>query len=476
MVFSSFTFLCYFLPFVLLGYFLCPSLKIKNLFLLGVSLIFYAWGEPKYLFVMVSVIFLSYVGALCIHQVKRHFYKKIVLFFFLILLFSSLFYFKYFNFTVQILTDIFHQHIDFVKVILPIGISFYTFQAVSYVVDVYRGGIPQKGFLNLALYISMFPQLVAGPIVKYQTIEQQLTTREHTVNDVYEGILRFIMGLSKKILIADTLAVSVDKIFDTPVPELSFPVVWMGIIFYALQIYFDFSGYSDMAIGLGRVFGFKFLENFNYPYVSKSITEFWRRWHISLSSWFKEYVYISLGGSWQGLRKTLRNLLIVFFLTGLWHGAEYTFIVWGLWHGFFIMGEKIISKGLILFHLSRIFEKLKIILKPLLSIYTLLVIFIGWVFFRAKNMDSAILYIKALFNQIDFSPDFTLAYYVSGSAWIIFFISLLLAMGYGKKILDFSQKYQTTKILRDITLFLSFLLCIIFLTGSSYSPFIYFRF
>ncbi len=344
MVFSSFTFLCCFLPFVLLGYFCCPNLKIKNLFLLISSCIFYGWVDVDYLKLMFFVIFITYIGALVVDSVISKIKKICFLLVFVLFVFAGLFYFKYFNFAIEIINDIYHKNIETWHLILPIGISFYTFQAVSYLVDVYRGAKPQKNFFNLALYISMFPQLVAGPIVKYQTVEKQLTERKHSLDNVYTGVQRFIIGLSKKILIADTLAMSVDKIFSTPIHELSFGIVWIGIIFYALQIYFDFSGYSDMAIGLGRVFGFKFLENFNYPYVSKSISEFWRRWHISLSSWFKEYVYIPLGGNKEGLRKTLRNLLIVFFLTGLWHGAEYTFVVWGLWHAFFIMAERLLSK------------------------------------------------------------------------------------------------------------------------------------
>ncbi len=474
MLFSSFTFLCYFLPIVLVGYFCCPTLKVKNLFLLFASCVFYGWGGAKYLFLMLSIILIAYFGAIWIAKSRFLWIKKIKFLLFLILLFVGLFYFKYFNFGIQILKDVFDKKIDSFYVILPIGISFYTFQSVSYLIDVYRGIVlPQKSFVNLALYISMFPQLVAGPIVKYQTVSVALTSRKHTIEDVYQGMCRFIMGLSKKILIADTLAFSVDKIFATPVSELSILILWFGIIFYALQIYFDFSGYSDMAIGLGRIFGFKFLENFNYPYSSTSITEFWRRWHISLSSWFKEYVYIPLGGSFKGLKKTLRNLLVVFFLTGLWHGAEYTFLVWGLWHGFFIMFEKIISNIKLYicpWFVVRGFGKF------FMWIYMSLVVLIGWVFFRSKNLDHALLYIKGLLGDINFSPDLLLGYYVPQTTFIIFIIAVILSFGYGKKVILWMDSKLFTKVLKDIYVLLLLFLSIVFLTATSYSPFIYFRF
>lgn len=474
MVFSSFTFLCCFLPIVLLGYFCCPNLKIKNLFLLIASCIFYGWSDIDYLKLMFFVIFITYIGALIVDGVIPKRKKICFLLAFVSFVFTGLFYFKYFNFTIKIVNDIYHKNIETWYLILPIGISFYTFQAVSYLVDVYRGIKPQKNFFNLALYISMFPQLVAGPIVKYQTIEKQLTQRKHLLDNVYAGVQRFIIGLSKKILIADTLAMSVDKIFATPIHELSLSIVWMGIIFYALQIYFDFSGYSDMAIGLGRVFGFRFLENFNYPYVSKSIAEFWRRWHISLSSWFKEYVYIPLGGSKEGLSKTLRNLFVVFFLTGLWHGAEYTFVVWGLWHGFFIMAERLFSKLKVVITPPRqiLYNTLKIIA----YFYTLIVVLIGWVFFRAPDLAYAMTYIKAMFMAVPFNPDFSLGYYISKGGWMIFVIGVFLSLGWGQKLGLFFDKNAFTKIGRDIFCLCLLVLSVVFLTATSYSPFIYFRF
>lgn len=320
----------------------------------------------------------------------------------------------------------------------------------------------------------MFPQLVAGPIIRYESIENKLTQRTHTLTDIYSGCQRFLMGLSKKIIIADSLAFSVDKIFNTPLHNLSVFILWVGILFYALQIYFDFSGYSDMAIGLGRIFGFKFLENFNYPYLSKSVTEFWRKWHISLSSWFKEYVYIPLGRNRNGLQKTLRNILIVFFLTGLWHGAEYTFILWGLWHAFFIMLEKIILSLKSFFNISLNFTKS--IYKIPLYIYTAFIVLIGWVFFRAPNLNYAFLYLKGLFNQINFKPEFGPGYYFSSGSWIICAIGIFLAIGIGKKLIMATSHYKYFNICFDLFLLCSFFLSIVFLTSTSYSPFIYFRF
>ena len=474
MVFSSFIFLCYFLPLVLFFYFCSPNITVKNLFLLIFSCFFYAWSEPKYLFYMLLVIFGTYVGGICIYQIKTTGLKQCSLLLFIILILSGLFYFKYFNFAVLFFNDVTTQKIVIESVILPIGISFYTFQAISYLVDVYRGHVPQKNFFNLALYISMFPQLVAGPIVRYETIEQQLTQRQHKVTDIYLGCQRFLIGLSKKIIIADTLAMSVDKIFSMPIQELSPLILWVGILFYALQIYFDFSGYSDMAIGLGRIFGFKFLENFNYPYLANSITDFWRRWHISLSSWFKEYVYIPLGGNRKGLKNTLRNVFIVFFLTGLWHGAEYTFVIWGLWYALFIMFEKIISYIKSFFNISLNYAKY--IFKIVTYIYTVFVVLLGWVFFRAPDLNYACLYIKGLFNTISFQTDLGLGFYVSSGSWMIFVVGFVLSVGLGKKLMVIMSKNVFTKVCFDLFLILSFFISIVFLTATSYSPFIYFQF
>ena len=341
MLFSSMTFIYMFLPIVLLLY-LVTKKELHNPILLVASIIFYAWGEPKYLAIMLLTIIINYYGAISIDKFKKH--KKLCLVMTIIANLSFLVYFKYFNFLIENCNGLFHSNISALNIIMPIGISFYTFQALSYVVDVYRGEVKaQKDFYKLALYICLFPQLVAGPIVKYHDVADQIDSREVNFEKVDLGVKRFIIGLSKKVLIANTMGAIADKIFTQAPDTFSHSIAWLGAVAYTFQIYFDFSGYSDMAIGLGLIFGFKFLENFNYPYISKSITEFWRRWHISLSTWFKQYVYISLGGNRQGKVKTIRNLGIVFLLTGIWHGAAWNFVVWGIWNGFFIILEKLLN-------------------------------------------------------------------------------------------------------------------------------------
>ena len=320
MLFSSMTFVYMFLPVVCLIY-LCSKKELHNGILLAASILFYAWGEPRYLAIMFLTIIVNYLGAIAVEKYDRH--KKLALILTVIVNLGFLAYFKYFNFVLDNINHIFSLDIKLVEVILPLGISFYTFQAMSYLIDVYRGECKaQKDFYKLALYICLFPQLIAGPIVKYHDIEEQIDSREVNFDKVQYGVKRFIIGLSKKMLIANTMGAIADKIF-VQAPDTFTPVVaWLGAAAYSFQLFFDFSGYSDMAIGLGAIFGFKFMENFNYPYISKSITEFWRRWHISLSTWFKQYLYIPLGGNKNGLKRTCINLGIVFLLTGLWHGAS----------------------------------------------------------------------------------------------------------------------------------------------------------
>ena len=339
MLFSSMTFLYVFLPIVLLLY-LITKKELHNPILLAASIIFYAWGEPKYLAIMLLTILVNYFGALLIQNSTKR--KKLFLILTVIANLGFLIYFKYFNFIIANCNNLLNLNINALDIIMPIGISFYTFQAMSYVIDVYRGEVKaQNDLYKVALYICLFPQLIAGPIIKYHDIEEQIESREVEFDKVSMGVKRFIVGLSKKVLIANTLGVVADKVFIQDPTTFSHLTAWLGALSYTLQLYFDFSGYSDMAIGLGLIFGFRFMENFNYPYTSKSITEFWRRWHISLSTWFKEYVYISLGGNRKGKFRTLVNLAIVFLLTGIWHGAQWTFIVWGIWQGVFIIIEKI---------------------------------------------------------------------------------------------------------------------------------------
>ena len=367
MVFSSSLFLFGFLPVVLAIYFFSHN-RYRNLVLLIASLFFYAWGEPRNVLVMLASILINYLLGLGIEKASKQ--KKLFLILSVLYNIGVLFYFKYLNFAGSIWESLTGQTLNMKTIVLPIGISFFTFQIMSYVIDVYRGNVPaQKNLINLALYISLFPQLIAGPIVRYIDVEAQIKQRESTWDGAYVGVKRFAIGFAKKVLIADQLATLADTVFAGG----NYPSMlshWIGIIAYTLQIYYDFSGYSDMAIGLGKIFGFDFLENFNYPYISRSIKEFWRRWHISLSSWFRDYLYIPLGGNRKGKVRTYINLIIVFFVTGLWHGASFNFIVWGLYYAVFLVIERL--------GFGKRLEKLPRIIQ---HVYTLLVVVIGWVFF-----------------------------------------------------------------------------------------------
>ena len=338
MLFTSISFLYYFLPLVLIVYFIVPK-KYKNLVLLLFSLLFYFYGEPKYILLMLFEILVAFIGAILIDKYKDKSILILTLFIHIILLVI----FKYTDFFISNINNIFNTNFKLLNIALPIGISFYTFQIISYVIDVYRGKVKvQKSFLKLATYVSLFPQLIAGPIVRYEVIEDELDNRKHSFEDFAIGVRRFTIGLTKKVLIANMLGELCTK-FDL-VDERSIVFYWIFAISYMLQIYFDFSAYSDMAIGLGRIFGFHFLENFDYPYISKSITEFWRRWHISLGSWFRDYVYIPLEGNRVNKIKFLRNILIVWLLTGFWHGASWNFIIWGLYFGILLILEKYVLK------------------------------------------------------------------------------------------------------------------------------------
>lgn len=420
MVFSSTIFLFFFLPVTLFAYLLVPG-RFRNFILLFFSLLFYAWGETGYVFLMIaSVVFNHYFAILIYSYASRPDktgLKKTLLFTAIIFNLGLLCFFKYANFFADNLNLLLEgsgfKPATLSPVHLPIGISFFTFQALSYVIDVYRSEVkPQQRWVNSALYISLFPQLIAGPIVRYHDIANQLSERKLRLEQFMSGIHRFVIGLGKKVLIANTVGDIADQIFNIPAFNLTTPVAWIGIAAYTLQIYFDFSGYSDMAIGLGRMFGFKFPENFNYPYISKSIREFWRRWHISLSTWFRDYLYLPLGGSRVSFFRTYMNLLIVFFLCGLWHGASWNFVIWGLYHGLFLILERL---------------KFLVFLKGLPRVikhgYVIFIIMIGWVFFRAENISSAMSYLMALFGQakgtgLEYSaaqylkPDFCTAFIV----------------------------------------------------------------
>ena len=457
------TFVFMFLP-IVFGLYLLLRKELHNMVLLVASILFYAWGEPRYLAIMLITIMVNYFGALAIHQFPRA--KKLSLFLTIATDLGFLFYFKYFNFVMTNINAAFGADIPFLDVVMPIGISFYTFQALSYVVDVYRGEVQvQKSIYNLALYISLFPQLIAGPIVKYHDVQDQITNRTESFDKVVYGVKRFIIGLAKKMLLANTLGAVADKVFNQPVEQFDAFTSWIGAVAYSFQLFYDFSGYSDMAIGLGAIFGFKFLENFNYPYISKSITEFWRRWHISLSTWFKEYLYIPLGGNRVAKWRMYLNLFIVFLATGVWHGAEWTFIVWGLWHGLFIIIEK----------LTGWYKKEGKYISIIQHFYCIFVFIIGWVLFRADNLSYAWKYIKNMFGLVSkHNITYQYIYYVDRVEIIAFIAAVLCSMPIFTNCLQLKNKFAYS--LFNLWLLVLFVMSAASIADSTYNPFIYFRF
>ena len=472
MVFSSIAFLCVFLPIVILLYYLLPKLQMKNALLIIVSLLFYAYGEPVYVLLMIFSTIANYIFGLFLNtESKRK--RKIVMVFTFIVNIGLLLVFKYTDMILETVNQIFQTNLPMQKLSLPIGISFFTFQAMSYVIDVYRGEVKaQKNYFNIVLYVSFFPQLIAGPIVRYYDIQEQVVSRKADVKEIAEGFRRFIIGLSKKVLISNTVAMAVDKVFDAHTDQLSVLSVWIGAIAYLIQLYFDFSGYSDMAIGLGHMFGFRFLENFNYPYISSSIKEFWSRWHISLSTWFKEYLYIPLGGNRKGKLRTGMNKMIVFFSTGLWHGASWTFVLWGLWHGIFLLLEDIFP--------------LKKIPRFIRHIYTMLVVCLGFVIFRAETLASGLLMIKKMFSfgEISGGLSLTQIQLTVNQMNPLFITMLLLGIVGSLPLLPiFETKIQknrnSSQLMTGFTYLGSFILlvlCMLNLSSNTYNPFIYFRF
>lgn len=473
MLFSSLVFLCLFFPLCFYTYFITVK-KYRNIVLLIASLIFYAWGEPRFVFLMLFSIFINWYFGLIIYNENIKKARILKLKICIIANLVLLGYFKYYNFFIDNINLIFSSNIDSKSIILPIGISFYTFQALSYVIDVYRskeesGELKaQKNFFDLALYVSLFPQLIAGPIVKYHDVEKQITNRESSIQDLYYGMKRFIYGLTKKIIISNTLASIADEIFSININDLGTTIAWLGILCYTLQIYYDFSGYSDMAIGLGRIFGFRFLENFNYPYIATSIQDFWRRWHISLSTWFREYLYIPLGGNRKGEIITYRNLILVFFATGLWHGASWNFIVWGLFHGIFIVMERYFLGGILKNNKYRILN----------HVYVTLVFMLGWVFFRSDNLLYAYKYINVLFFY-NHSPIYDPRFFVDIFSACILCVGILfsgpiqIAIPQIKNMAFEENNVRYTEVL---VLIMFLLICIINLVSGAYNPFIYFRF
>lgn len=475
MVFSSLVFLCIFLPTVFLLYTIIPNLKIRNGLLIIASLFFYAFGEPVFVLLMIFSSLMNYLSALWIDKSAGKI-KRIALVISVVLNIGILCVFKYTGMLVSTFNDVFGASVAVPNIVLPIGISFFTFQALSYVIDVYRNDVDvQKNFFNILLYISFFPQLIAGPIVKYKDINNQISNRKQDIDKISRGLRRFICGLSKKVLIANTMGQVVDIIFSADITSASILTAWIGAFAYLFQIYYDFSGYSDMAIGLGLLFGFEFKENFNYPYGATSIKDFWRKWHISLSTWFKEYLYIPLGGNRKGKLRTSINKIIVFFFTGLWHGANWTFVIWGLWHGLFLMIEDSVPF-------------MKKIPKAIGHIYTLLVVTLGFVIFRADTISDGISYIA---NMFTFKPISSLSLSLALeqiTPWFIFILVIaIIGCAPIKPIADkiriglSSATKQTTlwKITSICVYLCSFVLLLwsmLRLSSNAYNPFIYFRF
>ena len=466
MLFSSTVFLFAFLPLAAGIYFLCPR-KWRNGWLLATSLVFYAWGEPRYVLAMLFSIVLNYAGARLLGV--RSFgpgARRGILALVCALNLAMLVYFKYLDFLIANLNLAFGWHMDPTGVWMPIGISFFTFQSLSYVMDVYRRQVEaSRSLAKTALFISFFPQLIAGPILKYHDICRQIDARRETLAGVASGLRRFIAGLGKKVLLANTLGAVADPIF--ALETLDAPLAWLGAVAYALQLYFDFSGYSDMAIGLGRMFGFKILENFDYPYVSKSIAEFWRRWHVSLGSWFREYLYFPLGGNRKGTARTAFNLLIVFAATGIWHGANWTFLAWGLWHGLFIVVERV----------SKFADGGGRLKNALLHGYAVAVFGLGWVLFRADSIAHAWRYYEAMFGFGDGNGvPFSVAYYASRQVLLALAVGLLASTPLFRMAKD--RLPATFRAQAGIDLFLLgvLFLSILSIASGTYNPFIYFRF
>lgn len=457
MLFSSIPFLFYFLPCALLVYAISPK-KLKNFTLLICSLVFYAWGEPRLVVLMMTTVFFGYVFALLCEKFPR--YKKAFLSLSLIVSLGFLGYFKYADFFIQNINNATNISIPLLNVALPIGISFYTFQLISYNIDVYRGDVPaQKNFVNLAAYISLFPQLIAGPIVRYSTIAQQLNHRTHSLEKTAIGVRRFIFGLSKKVLIANVLG-EICEAFKVS-NDKSVAYFWLYAVAFCLHIYFDFSGYSDMAIGLGKIFGFDFLENFNYPYVSKSITEFWRRWHMSLSSWFRDYVYIPLGGSRVGKVRLVFNVLIVWMLTGFWHGADWNFIVWGLYFAVLLVVEKAF--------LLKWLNKSNVLSRA----YVLVLVIISFVIFNASSLNEAVEYIGGMFGAGAYPLISNEAVFCIKNYLLVIILAIIGATPLPKLL---AQKIKISKWLEPIALILLLVMVTAYLVDGSFNPFLYFRF
>lgn len=471
MVFSSLTFLCVFLPVVFLAALAIRNTQWQNVLLMVASLVFYAYGEPIYVLLMIAISVLSYIFGRAIGATEKPSARKLYAAIAIIVALGCLGVFKYGEWFTGMLGQLIDESMAIAGIALPVGISFYTFQAISYIIDVYRKDVePQRSLLRVVLYISFFPQLIAGPIIRYHDVDEQLSHRVIIWEGVHVGLKRFIVGLAKKVLIADVLAVAVDAIFGAELGDVTAPAAWLAAFAYLLQIYFDFSAYSDMAIGIARMFGFTYLENFNYPFTSTSIQEFWRKWHISLSTWFKEYLYIPLGGNRKGRPRTVLNKLAIFFCCGLWHGAAWTFVVWGLIHGFFLLLEEYLP-----------IRKLP---KPIGWVYAMLVVMLAFVLFRADTFEQGLHFLSQMFiGWGPLSPEANVL--LSAQITPLFLFTLVLgAVGSFPWLPAVRRRVERLPEVaqRRVDVFTSVLcvgllvICLLTLAGGAYSPFIYFRF
>ncbi len=474
MVFSSILFMFRFLPVVLLLYFIAPR-KIRNVILFLFSLFFYAWGEPKYVFLMLFSITMDYTIGQAIDRFKKDGHRKrakAALLVSIAVNLGILAFFKYADFIVGSVNSLFGTAFPLPGIPLPIGISFFTFQTMSYTIDVYRGATKvQKKWINYGTYVSMFPQLIAGPIVQYKTIAEQMMQKDReNIDDFACGVQRFMAGVGKKVLLANNIGLLCDTVLAMPMGNVPVATAWLGALAYTFQIYFDFSGYSDMAIGLGKMFGFHFLENFEHPYIARSITEFWRRWHISLSSWFREYVYIPLGGNRHGALKQVRNIFIVWMLTGIWHGAHWNYVLWGVYYGVFLILEK--------FVLGKWVKKLPGWLQ---NLYTLLIVVVGWVIFKCEDFSLAGQWLRAMFgaNGAGFFNSETI-YLLYNYALLLFVLilgSTSLPKRWGERLLNCFREGGTVQTLLKCAFCAGiFVISVAYLVDASYNPFLYFRF
>lgn len=464
MVFSSMVFLCVFLPAAFCLHLLLPGMRAKNFLLVVASLVFYAYGEPIYVILLVASSAGNYILARLTGECPK--IRKLTMTLAVVINLGLLVIFKYSGFLVDTFNSVTGAGIPVPQVRMPIGISFFTFQALSYVIDVYRGDASvQKNFGKVLLYISFFPQLIAGPIVKYHDVEAEINNRKQTPEEIGKGIRRFIAGLSKKVLIANTMGLVADNLFGAAATGITGPGAWLGAVSYMLQIYFDFNGYSDMALGLGMMFGFHFHENFDYPYISASIREFWRRWHMSLSGWFKEYLYIPLGGNRRGKFRTVVNKMIVFVCTGIWHGASFNFLFWGIYHGFFLMLEEYIP------FIGKKGGKLKSFFQ---HVYALLVVCVGFVFFRADTMKQGCFWIREMFT--DFGWKASAMSLTLQQLTPVYLVTLAAALVAAVPVNSMLKKYKWYEGFTYVLSLAGFALCVLSLAGGTYNPFIYFRF